>query len=197
MQPVDIAVECSGIRAEDRDHHSLQIGLGSLTRPPRDAAQRGFCADSDVRGLANGALAAAGIDLIGRRIDLARHGLRFGIDDRRGRGGRSRDRRRFGFWRAGAGGKPVLVSALKGEGIEELLRRMDAEMPTDPVVTLSIRLPLAEGRTLALIHALGRVLHSEIDDSHMRLDAEVPASIAKRLRLKDYAVEETFPRTLS
>jgi hypothetical protein len=81
--------------------------------------------------------------------------------------------------------------------MEELLRRMDAEMPTDPVVALSIRLPLSEGRTLAMIHALGRVLHSEIDDSHMRLDAEVPASIAKRLRLNDYAVEETFPRFLS
>ena len=97
---------------------------------------------------------------------------------------------------ASAGGAPVLVSALAGEGIEEMLRRMDAEMPTDPVVTLSIRLPLAEGRTLALIHALGRVLHSEIDDSHMRLDAEVPASIAKSLRLKEYAVEEPF-RALS
>ncbi len=96
-----------------------------------------------------------------------------------------------------AGGAPVLVSALTGEGIEELLRRMDAEMPTDPVVTLSIRLPLAEGRTLAMIHALGRVLHSEIDDSHMRLDAEVPASIAKRLRLKAYAVEGTFHRVPS
>ncbi|HEX9345691.1 MAG TPA: GTPase HflX [Candidatus Acidoferrum sp.] len=93
---------------------------------------------------------------------------------------------------AGTGGVPVLVSALTGEGIEELLRRMDAEMPTDPVVTLSIRLPLAEGRTLAMIHALGRVLHSEIDDSHMRLDAEVPASIAKRLRLKEYAAEKHF-----
>ncbi len=89
------------------------------------------------------------------------------------------------------------MSALTGEGIEELLRRVDAEMPTDPVIRLSIRLPLAEGRTLALIHALGRVLHTEIDDSHMQLDAEVPASIAKRLRLKEYAVEETFPRTLS
>src|SRR5438105_7500245 len=98
---------------------------------------------------------------------------------------------------AGAGSTPVLMSALTGEGIEELLRRMDAEMPTDPVVTLSIRLPLAEGRTLAMIHALGRVLHSEIDDSHMRLDAEVPASIATRLRLKEYAVEETFPRAVS
>jgi len=97
----------------------------------------------------------------------------------------------------GAGGTPVLVSALTGEGIDELLRRMDAQMPTDPVVTLSIRMPLAEGRTLAMIHALGRVLHSEIDDSHMRLDAEVPASIAMRLRLKEYAVEETFPRVVS
>ncbi len=54
-------------------------------------------------------------------------------------------------------GAPVLVSALTGEGIEELLRRVDVEMPTDPVESLSIRLPLAEGRTLAMIHALGRV----------------------------------------
>jgi GTP-binding protein HflX len=87
---------------------------------------------------------------------------------------------------------PVLVSALTGEGIEELLRRMDAEMPTDPVLRLSIRLPLVEGRTLAMIHALGRVLHTELDDSHMRLQAEIPASIAKRLRLKEFTVEETF-----
>ena len=92
----------------------------------------------------------------------------------------------------GQEGTPVLVSALTGEGIEELLRRMDAEMPTDPVVTLSMRLPLAEGRTLALVHALGRVLHSEVEDSHMRLDAEVPESIVKRLRLNDFAVKGTF-----
>jgi len=94
-------------------------------------------------------------------------------------------------------GAPILVSALTGEGIEELLRRMDAEMPIDPVLTLSIRLPLAEGRTLAMIHALGRVLHAEIDDSHMRLHAEIPASIAARLRLNNYVLKETFPRSLS
>jgi GTP-binding protein HflX len=92
---------------------------------------------------------------------------------------------------------PALVSALTGEGIDELVGRMDAEMPTDPVLTLSIRLPLAEGRTLAMIHALGRVLHTEIDDSHMRLEAEIPASIAKRLRLNEYAVEGTFRPSLS
>jgi GTPase len=94
-------------------------------------------------------------------------------------------------------GKPMLVSALTGEGVAELLRRMDTAMPVDPLLTLSIRLPLAEGRTLAMIHALGRVLHSEIDDSHMRLDAEIPSSVAKRLRLDDYRVGGTFQPTLS
>jgi GTP-binding protein HflX len=110
------------------------------------------------------------------------------------------DRKIVSNGRVGKGGQegaPVLVSALTGEGIEDLLRRMDAEMPTDPVVTLSMRLPLAEGRTLALVHALGRVLHSEVEDSHMRLEAEVPASIAKRLRLNDFAVKGTFPSVRS
>lgn len=94
--------------------------------------------------------------------------------------------------KAGAGAAPVLVSALTGEGLEQLLARMDSALPVDPTVRLSLRLPLTEGRTLALVHALGRVLHSAVDDSHMRLDAEVPVSIVRRLRLRDYADEGTF-----
>src|SRR5258707_6536503 len=89
---------------------------------------------------------------------------------------------------------PVLVSAMTGQGIDELLRRIDVALPVDPVVTLSLRLPLSEGRTLALIHALGRVLRSAVEDSHMAMDAVVPVSIAKRLRLNQYAAgsKETF-----
>jgi GTP-binding protein HflX len=86
---------------------------------------------------------------------------------------------------------PVLVSALTGEGLDELLRRIDVALPTDPLVSLSLRLPLSQGRTLALIHALGRVLRSEVEDEDMLLDAEVPVSIARRLRLSDYVVEGT------
>jgi GTP-binding protein HflX len=82
---------------------------------------------------------------------------------------------------------PVMVSAMTGEGIDELLRRMDTAMPTDPLVTMSLRLPLAEGRTLALVHALGRVIRSHVEDSHMLLDAEVPQSIVRRLHLENYA----------
>jgi len=88
-------------------------------------------------------------------------------------------------------GRPILVSGMTGEGIDELLRRMDEEMPTDPLITLSLRVPLAEGRTLALIHAMGRVLHSKIDEAEMVLDAEVPKSIAGRLHLADFVEKGT------
>jgi GTP-binding protein HflX len=92
-----------------------------------------------------------------------------------------------------ADGAPVLVSGLTGEGIDELLRRIDQAMPTDPAIAVSLRMPLAEGRKLALIHALGKVLRSEVDDSHMFLDAEVPESVVRSLRLKDYKFAGTFP----
>jgi GTP-binding protein HflX len=96
---------------------------------------------------------------------------------------------------AGTNGGPVLVSGLTGEGVDDLLRRMDAALPVDPVVTLSLRLPLAEGRTLALVHALGRVLHSEVEDSHMLMDAEVPGSIARKLKLSAFANDGTSKRS--
>jgi len=77
----------------------------------------------------------------------------------------------------------VLVSALTGTGLEELLRRIDQAMPVDPVVRLELRVPLADGRTLALVHALGRVLRSEVRDSQMAIEAELPESVARRLKL--------------
>jgi GTP-binding protein HflX len=91
----------------------------------------------------------------------------------------------------------VLVSAATGEGMDELLRRIDLALPTDPMVALSLRLPLSQGRTLALIHALGKVLRSEVEEVHMLLDVEVPVSIARRLRLRDYAVEGTSSLALT
>ncbi|GAC1669348.1 MAG: hypothetical protein NVS9B4_25420 [Candidatus Acidiferrum sp.] len=84
----------------------------------------------------------------------------------------------------------VLVSGLTGQGIEELLHRVDGAMPTDPLVSVALRIPLSEGRILALVHALGRVLHSEVHDTHMVLDADVPVSISRRLHLKNYALRE-------
>lgn len=90
-------------------------------------------------------------------------------------------------------GPPVLVSALTGEGLDELLRRVDEALPVDPLVRLSLHVPLSEGRSLALIHALGRVVHSKVNDSHMDLEAEVPEAMARRLKLDEFTVKGTSP----
>ena len=83
---------------------------------------------------------------------------------------------------AAANGEKILVSALKSRGLDELLRRMDDAMPTDAVVRLHLRVPLTDGRILALLHALGRVLNSAVENSSMNLEADVPESLARRLQ---------------
>ncbi len=92
------------------------------------------------------------------------------------------------------GGQVAVVSGLTGEGLDGLIKQVDAALPVDPTVRLSLRLPLAEGKTLALLHALGKVLHSEVEDSHMQLDAEVPASVVQRLHLGNFAARGTSRR---
>ena len=54
-------------------------------------------------------------------------------------------------------------------------------MPVDPLVRLHLRIPVSDGRHLSLVHAGGRVLHSELLDGHMDLDAELPESLARHL----------------
>lgn len=95
-------------------------------------------------------------------------------------------------WNKGGTGEepPVFVSAMTGEGLDELLRRIDVCLPTDPLVKLCLKMPMKEGRSLALIHALGRVSKSEVSDSHMYLEAEVPAAVARRLKLEEFALKE-------
>ena len=99
-------------------------------------------------------------------------------------------------WRnsSSTGEPPILVSALTGEGIDELLRRIEKAVPIDPVVRLSLRIPMSEGRTLALIHALGRVVESHVNSSSMELQADVPETIVRRLKLNDFLAKETSRR---
>ena len=75
------------------------------------------------------------------------------------------------------------VSALTGEGLQTLLGLVDQAMPVDPVLRLRFRLPLANGRAIALVHALGRVLRSEVQDSALAMEAEIPESVARQLKI--------------
>src|SRR3984893_16148842 len=85
----------------------------------------------------------------------------------------------------------VYVSALRKIGLDELLRRVDAAMPVDPLIRLRFSVPLADGRTLALLHGLGRVRHSEVRGVKMHLDAHLPESLARRLHLGPAVAESS------
>jgi GTP-binding protein HflX len=80
------------------------------------------------------------------------------------------------------------VSGLTGEGLDELLRRIDEAMPVDPLLHLNFTLPLSNGRAIALVHALGRVLHSEVRDSAMAIEAEIPESVARQLKIARHPI---------
>src|SRR6202035_5189539 len=75
----------------------------------------------------------------------------------------------------------VFTSAVSGAGLDELLVRIDATMPVDPLVHLHLRIPVSDGRHLSLVHACGRVLQSRVSDGHMDIEAELPESLARRL----------------
>jgi GTPase len=79
-------------------------------------------------------------------------------------------------------GSGVCVSALQGTGLPELLARIDAALPAEGLVRMQLELPLEDGRTLARLHARGRVFASEVRDSHLWVDAEVPESLAGRFK---------------
>ena len=79
------------------------------------------------------------------------------------------------------------VSALTGEGLQDLLARMDAALSVDRLVRVQFRIPISDGRRLSLVHSSGRVLRSEILDDHMFLDAVVPQSLERQLT--EFAVE--------
>jgi GTP-binding protein HflX len=80
-----------------------------------------------------------------------------------------------------SGNGNVFVSAQQGWGLDDLRRRMDELLPVDPTVRLSLDLPVADGRTLAMLHARGRVLRTEMRADVMRIEAEVPESLARHL----------------
>jgi len=75
----------------------------------------------------------------------------------------------------------IFVSARSGEGLDELITRIDDEIPVDPIVERELTLPMTNGRELAMIYACGRVLNSEVSDGHIRLQAQLPESLANRL----------------
>jgi GTP-binding protein HflX len=74
------------------------------------------------------------------------------------------------------------LSALTGEGIDDLLAAIDAALHSDPIVDAELRIPQHEGAALAAIEA-GMIVHArEYEGNLVRLSVSGPASLVGRMR---------------
>lgn len=74
----------------------------------------------------------------------------------------------------------IYVSALTGAGLDHLIDAIDRKLPVDPLVQLHLHVPIGDGRKLAAIQASGRVLESQMRDSEVWMDVEMPESAARK-----------------
>jgi GTP-binding protein HflX len=81
-----------------------------------------------------------------------------------------------------APGAAVALSAVTGEGVDDLLAAIDEALHSDPIVEAELRVPQHEGAVLAAIEA-GMVIHArEYEGNVVRLSVSGPASLVGRMR---------------
>ncbi len=75
----------------------------------------------------------------------------------------------------------VVISALTGEGLDTLRRRIDEALLEDPVVEEELELATSDGESLALLHRLATVLSTRFEDHRVVVRARLAASLRDRL----------------
>jgi GTP-binding protein HflX len=75
----------------------------------------------------------------------------------------------------------VQVSAMEGDGLENLLERIDAILTADPVSRVQVSIPQSEGKLLAMAEARGTILNREYNKDRVELTVEGPESLLRKL----------------
>ncbi len=76
----------------------------------------------------------------------------------------------------------VHVSAVTGAGVSVLLDRIDAALQDDPLRRVKLAIPQREGKALAMLESQGRVYARDYQDGIVRLEAEAPESLLRKLQ---------------
>jgi GTPase len=84
---------------------------------------------------------------------------------------------------ARADAKTIYVSAVEGTGLDLLLNRIDNLIEEDAVSRVKLRVPQAEGKTLALLEAKARIFSRKYSDGAVEMEIEAPESVVRRVRL--------------
>jgi GTP-binding protein HflX len=93
--------------------------------------------------------------------------------------------------RLAAGGSDVVVSALKGDGLEELRRKIDASLEEDAMVEAELELSSSDGQGLALLYRRATVLSTRFEDHRVLVRARLAASLHEHFRARFLAPQET------
>lgn len=79
------------------------------------------------------------------------------------------------------GPSEVAVSARTGEGLQDLLERIDQGLSGEIMVEAQFDLPSSDGRRLAMLHRLGQVLSTHFENDRVRIRARVTESLRDHL----------------
>jgi GTPase len=93
--------------------------------------------------------------------------------------------------RLAAGTSDVVVSALKGDGLDSLRCRIEESLRKDPMVEAELELSPSDGEGLALIYRLGTVLSARFEDHRVLVRARLAASVRQRFLAHPFAFRET------
>jgi GTP-binding protein HflX len=76
----------------------------------------------------------------------------------------------------------VHVSAAKGVGLDKLLAAIDAAITEDAVQTIKLRIPQADGKSLALVESKARTVKRQYRGDNVHLEVEAPESLVRKLK---------------
>jgi len=85
----------------------------------------------------------------------------------------------------------VHVSAATGMGLGTSLARIDGALAEDGLSRMRLRVPQKEGKALAMLEARSRIYSRKYKDGAVELEAEVPESLARRM--KEFVVPDSQP----
>jgi GTPase len=87
--------------------------------------------------------------------------------------------------------RAAAVSSMKGIGLEELLKKIDAALTSDRLMSAHLVIPQSEGKILATLEAHSKIIARDYKDSFVSLTVEAPESLLRRLlRFQPKELEE-------
>jgi len=75
----------------------------------------------------------------------------------------------------------VLVSASKGQGLDELAATLSRRLALVPQ-RVNLRFPSRDARAIASVYSAGRVLAHEVRGDEVTLEADIPERLLERYR---------------